>query len=291
MTELEDQLTQLLHDRASRVRVVDDLDAIRGESDEDAAGSPPPESRLTLVRPEAARPAGRSAKSWGLVAASLVAVAGVGLTAVARLTSETDVGENRATPSANPAASAPADTLVVRCDGDSTTILAPTVRARTDGVHLRVENTGNGLAFVEWVGGGVMAPLGGSRHIVEIPPGAARIRCSDGDEGSTPDWGSFTVLEPPGWVSETELDCAVQVTGIIDYVPGAGDVVDPLADAIERAESMGASDDAEVVPVGYVSAARRTFVVLDGGKPTMAFEYLTDGQDAWLFSGSTACSD
>jgi hypothetical protein len=297
MNQLEDRLTQLLHERAAQVRVVEDLGAIRRDaSAERRSGSAQPAPGSVVVRPEPTAPQSRSPRTWGLVAASVVAVAGVGLTAVARLTSETEVGEAPADPpataSSSPALIAVVDTLDVGCDGDDTTILTPTVQARPDGVHLRVDNTSGGPLGLVWAGGGENAPRGESAHLLDIPPGPARVRCTDIDAsgaGAT-GWGSFTVLEPPGWISAAELDCPTQSIGIVDYVAGAVGVDDPLADAIRTAEEISTADDVDVMTVGYVTAHERSFVVREDGVPTMILEYVSDGHGGWLRSTTTSCT-
>jgi hypothetical protein len=297
VNELEDRLTALLHERAAQVLVVDDLDGIR---DELSAGAEPPGRRLVAVRPECTSPQHRSPRTLSLVAASVLAVAGVGLTAVARQAPRFHGSASE--PASPPTSSAPdlastlaADTLQVRCDGDTTTILTPTVQARPDGVHALVTNLSDGPLAIEWDSGGDGARRGDSRHLLPLPPGGARFRCtSDNDAaGSGPSrWATFTVVEPPGWVSP-ELDCSTQGTGIIDYAPGAGAAIgvdDPLGAAIDYAHAVATADDVQVVPAGYATSEQRSFVVLEDGVPTISLTYTTDGNGGWLLTSSTTCS-
>ena len=223
----------------------------------------------------------------------MLVVAGVGLSALARRSSDTLVGEASTEPVPATSTIAPpmsaAETLEVRCDGNTTTILTPTVQAQRDGVHVLVHNVSGGRLLIEWGNGGGGAPRRDSRHVLPVPPGAARFRCTTDLAAEADGWASFTVLEAPGWIP-ADLDCPSQGTGIIDYVAGAVGVDDPLADAIRYAHATGSADDIEVVPAGYVTAAERSFVVFEDGVQTMRLTYSSDGQGGWLLSSPTTCS-
>ena len=294
MNDIEDRLTALLHERANQVRVVDDLDGIR---DECPADHVVPGPRLAVVRPRQTSSQRHVPRTWSLVAASVVAVAGVGVAAVARHTPRAEFHGSASEPAvpSTSASTLAADILEVRCDGDTTTILTPTVRARPDGVHVLVNNLSDGPLAIEWDGGGEGARRGDSRHVLAVPPGAARFRCMsdmDATGSATTGWASFTVLEPPRWVSP-EIGCPTQSTGIIDYTAGASAAIgvdDPLAAAIDYADAVAMADDLEVVPAGYATTEQRAFVVFEDGVPTMSLTFTTDGSGGWLLASSTTCA-
>ena len=181
-------------------------------------------------------------------------------------------------------------TLEIRCDGETTEILTPTVQARSDGVHMLIRNTSDVRVFTEWGSGGEGADPGDTLVVRPILPGSARFRCleetDDLDPGIPGGWERYEVLPPDGWVSP-DLDCAGGMySGVGDFVPGARGVVDPLADAREQFRLDGTA-----VEAGYRTDEERTFINVtdDGAKESLT--YTSDGHDGWLRSGSSGCSD
>jgi hypothetical protein len=181
-----------------------------------------------------------------------------------------------------------AGALEVRCDGATTEVLTPVVRAAPDGVHVTVHNTSDGEVLVQWEGGGDGADPGEERFVFPMLPGEARLRClpntPDVDPGVAGGWGRFRVLEPAGWVSP-ELDCPGEAYGsVADYVEGARGVADPLVHARKQTSS-------DVVQAGYATDESITIVVLDGdGRRETVIGYISDGQGGWLLSETSGCS-
>ncbi len=181
---------------------------------------------------------------------------------------------------------APADILDVACDGSTTTVDADAVQARTDGVHLYVENTSADELLIDWDSGGDGAKPGRSSFVFPIPPGEGKVRCQSlhDDPGSPDGWATFNVAAPAGWVSP-ELQCpGGMVNGNADYAPGAIGTEDPLADARKHADGL------EVRQAGYRTDDNVTFVGLENGVPTHSFGYASDGQGGWLLTTTDACS-
>jgi hypothetical protein len=197
------------------------------------------------------------------------------------------------TPPPSPsAADAPGvvETLEVRCDGETTEVLTPTVQARSDGVHIRVMNTAAADVLIQWELGGDGASPGESLWSFPILPGPARFRClpstDDVDPGAPGGWASFEVLAFEGWVSP-ELECpGTMYGGVVDYVEGARGVEDPLSDAEEQFRLEGTAKEA-----GYRSVDERTVVNLTADGPKESLVYISDGAGGWLRSESAGCSD
>jgi hypothetical protein len=156
-------------------------------------------------------------------------------------------------------------------------------------VHVLVHNEqGERLSVTtESVGDG--ADPGDTSFVFPIQPGPSRIRCqreSEDNAMENGDWGSFRVIEPPGWVSP-ELDCpGGMYGGVGDYAEGAKGVEDPLTDA-ERTFRL----DGDVSEAGYSTSERRTFINVVDGSPKESFVYISDGSGGWLQSESAGCSD
>lgn len=183
------------------------------------------------------------------------------------------------------------DTLEIRCDGETTEVLTPTVQARSDGVDVLIHNISEGEHLsVSWAGGGDGAAPGDTTLVFPIVPGSSKIRCLPIDEdhaADNGDWGRFEVLAPEGWISP-DLDCpGTMYQGIGDFVEGARGVADPLADAPKHFQEEGD----RVVQAGYATPDERTYVLLRDEVPVAGLIYTSDGHGGWLQSGSFGCSD
>jgi hypothetical protein len=132
-------------------------------------------------------------------------------------------------------------TLRVSCEGGTTTVLTPTVRARPDGVHVEVEGDSGGVAAVllanssyepvphiQWSSGSDGVDDEFTRP---VPPGEGRVMCAE--EGTqvetTPSsirtWPSFEIVAPS--FESYELSCADQTS------LGAGFDVDGWTDGYD----------------------------------------------------------
>lgn len=183
------------------------------------------------------------------------------------------------------------DTLEIRCDGATTDVLTPIVRARMDGVHLVLENTSQHELLMQTDAQGEGVPPGETSMRLPILPGSSRFRCltltDDLDPGVEGGWARSDVLAPEGWVSP-DVDCpGAGYGGIVDYVEGARGVADPLQDAPKHFREEGD----EVVQAGYATDEERTFVLLRDSEPIAGLVYVSDGHGGWLRSESFGCSD
>jgi hypothetical protein len=190
-----------------------------------------------------------------------------------------------------PTADGASDTLEVRCDGTTTDVLTRTVRARSDGVHLVLENTSDHELFMQTEAQGEGVPPGETSMRLLILPGGSRFRClemsDDLDPGVEGGWARFDVLAPEGWVSP-DVDCpGTMYQGISDYVEGVRGVADPLEDAPTHFQE----DGDEIVQAGYATDEERTIVLLRDGAPVAGLVYISDGYGGWLQSESFGCSD
>ncbi|MCD6021834.1 MAG: hypothetical protein K0R20_1544 [Actinomycetia bacterium] len=180
--------------------------------------------------------------------------------------------------------------MQIRCDGATTDVLTPIVQARTDGVHLVLENTTDDELFMQTDTQGEGVPPGETSMGLPILPGSAPFRClpvtDDLDTGVEGGWARFDVLAPGGWVSP-DVDCpGAGYGGVVDYKEGARGVADPLQDAPKHFR-----EDGEVVQAGYATDEERTFVLLRDGEPVAGLVYVSDGHGGWLRSESFGCSD
>ena len=196
-----------------------------------------------------------------------------------------------ADPGSTPTAVGASDTLEVECDGETTEILTPTVRARADGVHAVVRNTSGYELLMQSDAFGDGVQPGETTLRLSILPGRSRFRClvlsDDLDPGVEGGWASFEILPPDGWISPL-VDCpGVSYQGHGDFVAGARGVADPLGDASRRFQEEGD----RVVEAGYTPQEERTFLLLRGGEAVEGLVYVSDGHDGWLLQDSFGCSD
>jgi hypothetical protein len=191
-----------------------------------------------------------------------------------------------------PADAAAPDVLEVRCDGETTEVLTPAVRAQSDGVHVLVHNElqGERLSVTTETAGDGASP-GDTSLLFPIQPGPSRIRCqreSEDNAMENGDWGMFLVIEPPGWISPS-LEChgTSSYHGIADFAQGARGVDDPLADSVRHFQEQ----EGEVVQAGYATPTQRTFVLIRDDVAVAGLEYWSDGAGGWLQKESSGCSD
>jgi hypothetical protein len=183
-----------------------------------------------------------------------------------------------------------ADTLEVRCDGETTEMLTQIVQAQRDGVHVLIHNTATGRLSVTTETQGDGASPGETTLLFPINPGHSRIRCLKETEDhamENGDWGRFEVLAPEGWISPT-LECpgGKMYSGNADYVAGARGVEDPLIDSEKRFRLEGS-----VFEAGYETPGVRTFINVSNGDAKESLVYTSDGSGGWLQTESSGCSD
>lgn len=194
---------------------------------------------------------------------------------------------------------------VVVCDlrGDEVTtrVLRPVVRARPDGVHLRVDNRSSiGLELrIEdrrGVQGGA-APVGVQDAVRDIPPGDARAGCVvPGAPPYTP-LPTLRVLDPAGlWVSP-ELECSggLRSEVIRDYASETPGEEGTAIEVAARHLPLPLQPGDEVRDVGYpMTQSRRhlpVVAVVRSGR-TVARVILTPASDGgWLVTQWEACSN
>jgi hypothetical protein len=182
------------------------------------------------------------------------------------------------------------DELEIRCDGETTEVLTPTVQAQRDGVHVLIHNSATERLSVTTETRGDGASPGDTTLIFPIPPGRSRIRCmreTDDNAMANGDWGDFEVLAVEGWISPA-LECpgGRMYTGFADYVAGARGVEDPLVDSKKHFRLEGS-----VVEAGYDIVGERTYINVSEGHAKESLVYTSDGSGGWLQTESSGCSD
>jgi hypothetical protein len=195
-----------------------------------------------------------------------------------------------ADPVTTPTASDASDTLEIRCDGQSTDILTPTVQAQVDGVHVLIHNTSEVRLDVEWPSSGEGADPGDTTRLLGLLPGTSQVRCNlyaENDEQPEGAWASFQVEASPDWISPS-VDCPGSMYhGSGSLAPDARGVADPLADASKHFQEEGD----QVVQAGYATADERTFVLLQDGEAIAGLVYISDDHGGWIQIESYGCSD
>jgi len=184
--------------------------------------------------------------------------------------------------------------LVVMCDGTTTDVAIPRVRARPDGVHLRFTNSSRGdLSFsIDEAGG--LALLGGS---VPATGGEAVETFAIGDYLVTCGGESvpFTVVDPDRAYVSAHLTCPGDgggsgASGTADYPLGA---TGPHGSPVEvaRLELRGLQPGDVIEPAGYPRAAGDQLVrVVRDGQVIVVLAYLADGSGGWLLGGTSSCA-
>jgi hypothetical protein len=184
---------------------------------------------------------------------------------------------------------APAELQVV-CDGTTTAIATPLVRASADGVHLRFRNTsGHVLDFGidDETGLAILAdsiPAEGAVFVYALGVGPWQVHCADGAT-------RFAVVDPDGVYRSVALRCADAsgTTGSTDYGEDARGLQAPLLD-VARLELRGLQPGDVVDRGGYPAAVGLQLVrVLRGAQVVAVVTYADDGHGGWLLSGTQAC--
>lgn len=192
----------------------------------------------------------------------------------------------------------------VVCDGSATHLPSGTVEARSDGVHIAIENVSDvDLAFQymtqEGGGGGDNADRG-LTHLVldDMPPGRLAVRClgSDLDAGSEKGWAELEIADPHGFWVSPRLECqAGGVSSSASYAESpAGEPREPVEIAREFFDPQPAD---EVLAAGYPSGERRTIILVRDGRTIAAADYVDasfaggERGSGWIEDGYSACDE
>ena len=194
------------------------------------------------------------------------------------------------TEGAGPTASPVPAALQIACDGATTQIPTPVVKAQPDGVHIQLANSsGHPLTFaIENQFGGEAIPIDGAGYIYAFGPGSYRLSCVE--SGGV--FATFEVVDPDGLYASFECDSTSggSTTGSADYVQGATGPKGALLD-VARSELRGLQPSDVVERAGYPKAAGTQWVrvVRDGHVVTLV-GYLDDGHGGWLIGQTGSCS-
>jgi hypothetical protein len=186
----------------------------------------------------------------------------------------------------------------VVCTQDGTRVETPEVRPQPDGVHVVIDNrlgfhTGFSARYANGAGAGRNAPRGGSEHVLDAPPGPLEIGCYTDRDALESDLQTLRVEDPSGIYRSTELDCAVTVNGVSDYVAGAtGEAGDPVDLARERLDQVtGLRDDDTVEVAGYPADVIPTVRLVRDDRVLATITYRPDGQGGWLEETLSRCDE
>ena len=194
-------------------------------------------------------------------------------------------------PSASPTASPAPASLEVACDGLTTKIPTPLVRAQVDGIHIQLANSsGRPLTFaIEDQFGGEAIPVEGGSYVYAFGPGSYGLTCVESGIA----FATFEVVDPDGLYTPAALECGAQSTethGTIDYAEGATGPKGALLD-IARQELRGLQSNDVVERAGYPGAAGAQWVrVVRDGHVVTVVTYLDDGHGGWLIGQTVSCS-
>jgi hypothetical protein len=176
--------------------------------------------------------------------------------------------------------------LDVSCDTDTLTVMNDRVQAGGAGFHVRVENRSDDHVFFQFVHTGADAPWGGievalgtTDLAIQMPPGPAAIRCSDGGDGIT-DETPIEVVDPDKVFVPYALMCDDKPHHL---TPSAwpwstrdSRLPDPIAWVRRQAVGITPSDVLEVA--GYPLAAEPIVRVVREGAVAAAFELWPEGE-------------
>jgi hypothetical protein len=208
-------------------------------------------------------------------------------------------GSAGAGPSASSAAAvastdAGASELLVACDGTSTEIPVPLVKAQPDGIHVRFDNTSGRLLDVSWSDGSGnplsddSIPASGGTYVYTLGVGDYEVACSVRPS-------SFAVVDPDRLYRPAVTWCDSQdaggsdAVGVVDFGLDArglrGDVVD-----IARMKLDGLALGDVVEHAGYPKAAGEQSVrVVRLGRVVAVLDFVADGHGGWLIGGTHTC--
>lgn len=190
------------------------------------------------------------------------------------------------------------ETARIVCGRDGTRVLTPVVKARSDGVHLVIDNRLDaeaGYSFEDPAGGGEggSAPRGGSKHVVGYPPGEARVGCEKPPvDGVGTDYQTFRVVDPEGFYKPVELQCqgGMAVGGGPQYAAGAeGKEGDPV-EMVRRGLSNRLREGDTVELAGYPESQDRRIVrVVRDGRVVATVAFFRDS-GGWLEDSTSSCA-
>jgi hypothetical protein len=270
---------------------------------EEVPAPPPPALGRVVRRARVLR-----ARRYAVAAAAVAVVAGLALPlgSLFRLGAPTSMGPVPGAGAEEPLVAPPAPVLEVVCDGATTTVATPTVRARADGVHLRVDNRSGGpltvsvraegrALFGARVAAGVSEPRPDGGAGWSVPPGVASVGCfppGTGEEGAG--YATFQVVDPQGLWVPWELECREgSVTAAIDRADPRGEPGDPVDVAwpylAPYLGSLGQGDRLE--RAGYPDQVPVVVRVARDGR-TVATAELTPGEGGgWVVSTVSVCEE
>jgi hypothetical protein len=183
----------------------------------------------------------------------------------------------------------PAAELAVECDGTTTDIPSPAVRARADGVHVRFSNTsGKTLDFGidEAAGlpllGDSVAPEGAA-FVYTLGTGGYRLGCGGPQT-------AFEVVDPDRQYTPVDLACPTSgTTATSDYGEDARGPKGTVLD-IARMELFGLMPGDVVERAGYPASDGDQLVrVVRNGQVVAVIAYADDGHGGWLVGTTRTC--
>lgn len=183
------------------------------------------------------------------------------------------------------------------CDTDGTAVLSSTVvAARTDGVHLVVDNRYDEPVSVA----GFDADPGVTRWTFGYPPGPLEVMCwpfSDHPDGEPPERLSIQVVDPDGlyvWPPELACETDEQWVSVNDFFDTSSGVdADPVEAARVSLSGIEPGDVLAVRDSGYPDADdASTAVVVSREGRIIAIVGLSLAEDGAWYSGSArGCAD
>lgn len=183
------------------------------------------------------------------------------------------------------------DVADVVCEKDGIRILTPTVRPRSDGVHINIVNvSGSDAAFVFESGGRNAS----GTLVLPIAPGTEELGCVIGmEDAGKIKKETLEVVDPEGLYVQSSADCpggTVSSSGGLLTPDARGDVGDPVAMTRERfAEQLQPGD--EVIRAGYPDDPEPVVAVVREARTVLVQKFFPDGEDRWFMDEYTACSD
>lgn len=213
-----------------------------------------------------------------------------------------------------------ADVAAVVCGQEGTRVEPAAVRARADGVHLRVQNSADGerMLLVYEHGSEIVTP--GTFDIIKtVPPGEVKVACVGPGEPETSEeldeaggtywpypgedeWVVFEVFDTDRlWTDDTPA-CAHYTAWHADYpwdlddepMPEGekGNLVDlAVRDLPAQLGELGVIRPGDVVEqAGYLEVSGRVRLVRDG-ETIAIIGYRPDGRGGWHFGGVEFCEE
>lgn len=194
------------------------------------------------------------------------------------------------------AASLPAVARIV-CDGRTTEVATPRVRARPDGVHITVRNETTQVEFSALdrfgAGPGDGVPPGTASFVWPLHPGIGFVRCTRYDEDPSEVPGvPLEIVDADGvWVS-TDLSqkCRTASTFSADYVEGAGGERGTPVDVGRRHFARAGLEPGDVVEeAGYLADEEVEVRLVRDGEVIAVAKLVDDGAGGWLVPELTRC--